>query len=78
VALTRHREAVHLYADRETFGDRMQLDRALSRESRKDLARDYGAADLQRLADRVTLWERRAATLHQKLTPLVESRFALR
>jgi Ti-type conjugative transfer relaxase TraA len=56
VALTRHREAVHLYADRETFGDREGLDRALSRASRKDLAQDYAAADLHRIASRVDVW----------------------
>ncbi|HEY0784175.1 MAG TPA: AAA family ATPase, partial [Thermoanaerobaculia bacterium] len=53
VALTRHREAVQLYADRETFRDREGLDKALSRTSRKDLAYDYAAADLSRLAGRV-------------------------
>jgi hypothetical protein len=53
VALTRHREAVHLYADRQTFGDREGLDKALSRASRKDLAYDYAAADLGRIAARV-------------------------
>jgi hypothetical protein len=56
VALTRHREAVHLYADRETFGDREGLDKALSRASRKDLAQDYAAADLHRIASRVNVW----------------------
>src|ERR1700728_1754736 len=32
VALTRHREGVHLFADRESFPSRAQLDRALSRD----------------------------------------------
>ncbi len=63
VAMTRHRESVHLYADRETFGDRHQLDSALSRDSRKDLARDYGASELERAAGRVVQWEER----HQAL-----------
>ena len=53
VALTRHREAVHLFADRQRFADRDGLDKALSRASRKDLAQDYAAADLGRIAARV-------------------------
>jgi hypothetical protein len=68
VALTRHREGVRLYVDRETFGDRPRLDRALCRESRKDLARDYAAADLGRLASRIQ-------TLHERVESLrVEQR----
>ncbi len=63
VALTRHREGVHLYADRETFRDRTGLDRALCRESRKDLARDYAAADLGRLTSRIDTYHHRAQAL---------------
>ena len=54
VALTRHREGVQVYTDRETFADREHLDRALSRAPSKDLARDYGAAAVERHAERVT------------------------
>lgn len=63
VVMTRHRESVHLYADHETFGDRHQLDRALSRDSRKDLARDYGASELERAAGRVVQWQEREQAL---------------
>jgi len=66
VAMTRHRESVRLYADRETFSDRQQLDRALSRESRKDLARDYGAADLEAAAGRVNQWQERSQALRNE------------
>ena len=63
VALTRHREAVHLYADRETFADRSALDHALSRASRKDLAQDYVAADLLPLAARSEAWQKQVQAL---------------
>ncbi|HVT61804.1 MAG TPA: AAA family ATPase, partial [Thermoanaerobaculia bacterium] len=53
VALTRHREGVKVYADRQTFATREDLDQALSRASRKDLARDYGAAAIERSAARL-------------------------
>jgi hypothetical protein len=52
VALTRHREGVHLFADRERFPSRAQLDRTLSRDGRKDLASDYSSADLRRAVSR--------------------------
>ncbi len=52
VALTRHREGVHLFADRESFPSRAQLDRTLSRDGRKDLASDYSSADLRRAVSR--------------------------
>jgi AAA domain-containing protein/relaxase-like protein/DNA relaxase TraI-like protein/RNA helicase len=63
VALTRHREAVHLYADRQTFAGRDALDGALSRPSRKDLAQDYAAADLLRIAVRSEAWHRQVQAL---------------
>jgi hypothetical protein len=66
VALTRHREGVHIYADRETFADRDGLDKALSRPDRKDLARDYAAADLERVGSRVTAVPERAQTLRRE------------
>jgi AAA domain len=53
VALTRHRQGVQVYADRETFADREHVDRALSRPPQKDLASDYGAAALERHASRL-------------------------
>jgi hypothetical protein len=59
----RHREAVHLYADRETFADRSGLDHALSRASRKDLAQDYVAADLLPLAARSEAWQKQVQAL---------------
>ncbi len=54
VALTRHREGVQVYTDRQTFTDRDQLDRSLSRAPSKDLARDYAAAAIERHAARLT------------------------
>jgi Ti-type conjugative transfer relaxase TraA len=53
VALTRHREGLRVYSDRETFADREHLDRALSRAPSKDLARDYAAAAIERHAARL-------------------------
>jgi Ti-type conjugative transfer relaxase TraA len=53
VALTRHREAVDLFADRETFPTREHLDKALSRTAHKDLASDYASADLRHAVDRL-------------------------
>jgi Ti-type conjugative transfer relaxase TraA len=52
VALTRHRDGVHLFADRETFADREQLDKVLSRSGQKDLASDYASAELRRAVAR--------------------------
>jgi hypothetical protein len=54
VALTRHRDGVQVYTDRQTFADRNQLDRSLSRAPSKDLARDYAAAEIERHAVRFT------------------------
>jgi hypothetical protein len=53
VALTRHRAAVDLFADRETFPSRDHLDKALSRSGHKDLASDYASADLRRAVTRL-------------------------
>jgi hypothetical protein len=53
VALTRHRAAVDLFADRETFPSREHLDKALSRTGHKDLASDYASADLRRAVARL-------------------------
>jgi Ti-type conjugative transfer relaxase TraA len=53
VALTRHRDGVQVYTDRQTFVDRDQLDRSLSRAPSKDLARDYAAAEIERHAARL-------------------------
>ena len=66
VALTRHREDFHLYADRGTFRHREGLDKVLSRASHKDLAYDYAAADLGRIGERVSLWQERAHTLRRQ------------
>lgn len=52
VALTRHRRSVHLFVDRESFPSRQHLDKALSRDARKDLASDYGSAELRRAVER--------------------------
>jgi hypothetical protein len=70
VALTRHREAVHLYADRETFADRDGLDKALSRANRKDLAQDYATADLRRIAARVDVWRQQEHALSSSASSL--------
>jgi len=53
VALSRHRDALDVYADRASFPGRELLDRALSRPAQKDLAGDYAAADLRRVVDRL-------------------------
>jgi Ti-type conjugative transfer relaxase TraA len=53
IALTRHRDRVDLFADRETFSSREHLDKALSRTGHKDLASDYAAAELRRAAARL-------------------------
>jgi ATP-dependent exoDNAse (exonuclease V) beta subunit len=66
VALTRHRDEVHLYADRKTFKDRETLDKLLSRPGRKDLAQDYAAADLGRQAARAEVGERQANALRRQ------------
>jgi hypothetical protein len=52
MALTRHRDGVQVYTDRQTFADRDHLDRSLSRAPSKDLARDYAAAEIERHATR--------------------------
>jgi hypothetical protein len=66
VALTRHREDVHLYADRQAFQNRPKLDAVLSREGRKDLVQDYTAADLGRLAARTEVGQRTVQTLRRQ------------
>jgi len=53
VALTRHRDSLDLYADRDAFPGRERLDRALSQPGWKDLAGDYAAADLRRAVSRL-------------------------
>lgn len=45
VALSRHRDGVHLHYGRDDFADRHALTRALSRERGKDMASDYPASD---------------------------------
>jgi len=70
VALTRHRHEVHLFADRETFGSREALDRTLSRASVKDLARDYGAAQVERAGARLASWQRQAEALRREVQTL--------
>ena len=63
VALTRHREGVQVYTDRQTFADRDQLDRSLSRAPSKDLARDYAAAAIERHAARLAPLEDQVRSL---------------
>jgi AAA domain len=63
VALTRHREGVQVYTDRQTFADRDHLDRVLSRVPAKDLARDYAAAAIERHAARLAPLAGQADTL---------------
>lgn len=70
VALTRHREDVHLYADTKTFPHRDLFERALARPSEKDLARDYAAAHLERVAARLEPYEARLAELARERTEL--------
>jgi len=66
VALTRHREGVHVYTDRATFADREQLDSALSRAPAKDLARDYAAAAIERHAARLAPLADQARSLNNE------------
>jgi hypothetical protein len=70
VALTRHRHEVRIYADRETFGSREALDRTLSRASVKDLARDYGAAQVERAGARLAGWQHQAEALRREVQTL--------
>jgi hypothetical protein len=70
VALTRHRDEVHVYADHAAFPGRYHLDKALSREGRKDLACDYAAADLHRVAMRITAHQESAGALERELGSL--------
>jgi hypothetical protein len=69
-ALTRHREGVQVYTDRETFRDREHLDRALSRAPSKDLARDYAAAAVERQAERVAPLRERESSLRAQVQTL--------
>jgi len=71
VALTRHRQGVQVYTDRQTFADRDQLDRSLSRAPSKDLARDYAAAAIERHAARL-------APLKEQVRDLQAERHELR
>jgi Ti-type conjugative transfer relaxase TraA len=71
VALTRHRDGVQVYTDRQTFADRDQLDRSLSRAPSKDLARDYAAAGLERHTARL-------APLKEQIRDLQAERHELR
>ena len=52
-ALSRHRDGLDLFADRQAFPSREHLDKALSRPGRKDLAGDYAAAELRRAVSRL-------------------------
>ena len=67
VALTRHRQGVQVYSDRETFADREHLDRSLSRAPTKDLARDYAAAAIERHAARLAPLKEEARGLRDEL-----------
>ena len=67
VALTRHRQDVQLYTDRQTFADREHLDRALSRAPSKDLARDYAAAAIERQAARLAPLDNQASNLRHEI-----------
>jgi hypothetical protein len=70
VALTSHRHEVRIYADRETFDSREALDRTPSRASVKDLARDYGAAQVERAGARLAGWLRQAEALRREVQTL--------
>ena len=73
VALTRHREGVQVYTDRQTFTDREHLDRALSRAPSKDLARDYGVSAIERQAERVAPLREQAKELRAEQQHLAGS-----
>ena len=70
VALTRHREGLRVYSDRETFADREHLDRALSRAPSKDLARDYATAAIERHAARLEPLQQQAHQLRAEIQQL--------
>ncbi len=77
VALTRHRGALDLFADRETFPTRDHLDRALSRAANKDLASDYAAADVRRVVTRAQHFEVKTNQAAREQRPLREAAAAL-
>ena len=67
VALSRHRDSVHLHYGRDDFADDGKLARTLSRERSKDMASDYGRDEgmERRFA------ERRGITFRQRVAALV-------
>jgi hypothetical protein len=77
VALTRHRDGVHLFADRETFPSREHLDKALSRAAQKDLAGDYASAELRRAVLRLQDLAEKSAQAAREERPLREALAAL-
>ena len=70
VALTRHRDSLDLFADRETFPSREHLDKALSRPGHRDLAGDYAAADLRRAVSRLQDLAAKTAAATREERPL--------
>ncbi|HXO29768.1 MAG TPA: hypothetical protein VOA80_20625 [Thermoanaerobaculia bacterium] len=68
IVLTRHRDRVDLFADRETSPSREHLDKALARAGHKDLAGDYAAAELRRTTARLQdlAAKIRSATLEER------------
>lgn len=67
VALSRHRDGVHIHYGRDDFADDGKLPRTLSRERAKDMASDYNRHDLteQRFA------ERRGITFRERVAGIV-------
>ena len=66
MAFTRHRDEVHLHADRKAYKDRKILDKLLSRPGRKDLAHDYATADLGRQAAKTEIGAKQASALRRQ------------
>lgn len=63
-ALTRHRQSLAVYADRETFADATDLSAAISRKAPPDLARDHLAIrDIERAMRRLASRDRTSESL---------------
>lgn len=69
VALSRHRDSVHIHYGRDDFADDGRLARTLSRERAKDMASDYGRETATDPARRFA--ERRGITFRERIAEIV-------
>lgn len=69
VALSRHRDSVHIHYGRDDFADERQLARTLSRERTKEMASDYGRETATDPARRFA--ERRGITFRERIVEIV-------